>query len=125
MANGLGTVVVGLYFGLLFPKVAEDNLNTLDLNLWVFGTYLLAMVAIALPLNAVMLRRAVVWVRQGRPPTERQRRLLFRLPFLETLSAFVSWVGAAVLFAVINQDVRRISVGIALAGRRHLHASCT
>ncbi|MFI5044718.1 MAG: adenylate/guanylate cyclase domain-containing protein [Acidimicrobiales bacterium] len=116
VANGLGTVVVGLYFGLLFPKVAEDNLNTLDLNLWVFGTYLLAMVAIAVPLNAVMLRRAVVWVRQGRPPTERQRRLLFKLPFLETLSAFASWVGAAVLFTIINQDVRRVSVGIALAG---------
>ena len=74
------------------------------------------MVAIALPLNAIVLRRAVIWVGQGQPPTDRQRRLLFRLPFFETTSAFASWVGAAILFGVLNRDVQRISVGIALAG---------
>jgi adenylate cyclase len=58
----------------------------------------------------------VSWVRVGNPPTERQRKLLFSLPAFETLTALVSWVGAAVLFGVLNADVQRISVGIALAG---------
>jgi adenylate cyclase len=115
-ANGLGVLVVLAYFTLLFPEAASDELSSLDLNLTVFGVYLLVMILLGLPLNALVLRRAVVWVREGTPPTDRQRRLLFSLPGIETASALVSWFGAAVLFGIVNQDVQRISVGIALAG---------
>ncbi len=115
-ANGLGVVVVLMYFTLLFPESATDELSSIDLNLSVFGIYLAVMLLLGLPLNAIVLRRAVVWVRNGTPPTDRQRRLLFSLPAFETLSALVSWLGAAVLFGFVNRDVQRISVGIALAG---------
>jgi adenylate cyclase len=115
-ANGLGVVVVVLYFALLFPDASSNELNSVDLNLTVFGAYLAAMILLALPLNALLLRRAVVWVRNGTPPTERQRRFLFSLPTFETLTALVSWFGAALLFALVNRDIQRISVGIALAG---------
>ena len=116
VANGLGVVVVALYFTFLLPPAAEGELAGIDLNLAVFGLYLAANVLLLLPLNALMLRRAVAWVREGHAPTERQRRFLFSLPGFETLTALGSWFGAAVLFGVLNEDVQRVSVGIALAG---------
>ena len=116
IANGLGVAVVALYFRFLLPSSADDELGNVTLNVTAFGIYLAANVLLLLPLNALLLRRAVSWVRVGNPPTERQRRFLFSLPGFETATALVSWFGAAVLFGLINQDVQRVSAGIALAG---------
>ncbi len=116
LANSLGVAAVIAYFRFLFPVQAQSELADFDLNVVVFGSYLVAMIVLALPINALVLRRAVVWVRQGTPPTERQRKLVFSLPALETVSALLSWFGAAVLFGIINSDVQRVSAGIALAG---------
>jgi adenylate cyclase len=116
LANSLGVAAVVAYFRFLFPVRAQTEMASFDLNVVVFGTYLATMILLALPLNAMVLRRAVVWVREGTTPTDRQRKLLFSLPTFETLSALLSWLGAAVLFGVVNSDVQRVSVGIALAG---------
>jgi adenylate cyclase len=116
LANGLGAAVVILYFQYLYPRAAQDELNNVSLNVAAFGLYLGVTVLLLLPLNALLLRRAVSWVRVGNPPTERQRRFLFSLPGFETLTALATWLGAAVLFGVVNQDVQRVGVGIALAG---------
>ena len=116
LANGLGLVAVVAYFQFLFPGSAEGELESRTINLIAFGIYIGVMVLVAFPVNALLLRHAVSWVRLGNPPTERQRRFLFSLPTFETLSALVSWFGAAVLFGAINQDVQRISFGLALAG---------
>ncbi|MEZ5239572.1 MAG: adenylate/guanylate cyclase domain-containing protein [Microthrixaceae bacterium] len=115
LANGLGVAVVVFYFSFLLPA-SEDPIEDRNLNLWAFGIYVGTMVLIALPLNAALLGRAVSWVRERRPPGPRERKLLFTLPTLETLTALLSWMGAAVLFGLINSDLRRVSVGIALAG---------
>jgi adenylate cyclase len=114
LANGLGVGFVALYLRLLVPagQLARNG----DLNLVVFGVYLGAALLIALPANLLLLRRAVVWVREGTPPTARQRWLLFRLPLLETLGSLVGWFVAAVVFGVINVGFRRVGVSIALAG---------
>ncbi len=116
LANGLGVAAVAAYFLYLFPLSAQVELAPVDLNVVAFTSYVAAMIVLALPLNALALRRAVVWVREGTEPTDRQRKLLFSLPTVETFSALLSWFGAAVLFGVINSDVQRVSVGIALAG---------
>ncbi len=116
LANGLGLVAVVAYFQFLFPGSVEGELESRTINLIAFGIYIGVMVLVAFPVNALLLRHAVSWVRLGNPPTERQRRFLFSLPTFETLSALVSWFGAAVLFGAINQDVQRISFGLALAG---------
>ena len=116
LANGLGVIAVTAYFRFLYPPQANNELGDSTLNLVVFGTYVGVMLLLALPLNTLFVRRAVNWVREGRPATDRQRKLLFSLPAAETLSALVSWFGAAVIFGLINEDVQRISVGIALAG---------
>lgn len=115
LANSLGVAAVILYFRFLFPQ-AQDELGDTSVNLVAFGVYLAAMILLALPINAIAVRRAVIWVRQGDVPTDRQRKLLFSLPAVETLSALLSWFGAAVLFGVINADVQRVALGIVLAG---------
>jgi adenylate cyclase len=116
LANGLGVLAVTAYFRFLYPPQAEGELGDGTINLVAFGIYIGLMLLLALPLNTLFVRRAMNWVRQGRVPTDRQRKLLFSLPAAETGVALVSWIGAAVLFGVLNEDVQQISVGIALAG---------
>ena len=115
-ANVLGVAAVAAYFRFLYPLPTSEEIGDVDLNVVVFGIYVAVMGMLALPVNAVLLRRAVIWAREGTPPTVRQRRLLFSLPLAETLSALLSWVGAAVLFGLFNRGSERIAIGIALAG---------
>lgn len=114
LANGLGLSVVLIYVTVLFPT--GDRTEDGALNLWVFGVYLGMNLLIGLPVNLLLLRRAVVWVREGTEATARQRWLVLRLPILETGTALISWFGGAILFGVINESARRVSIGIALAG---------
>lgn len=113
LANGLGLLVVVAYIRFLFPAalVGEDEFDPLLL-----GGYVALNVVVALPVNALLLRRAVRWVRLGHDPTASERWLLYRLPFLETASALVSWLGGATLFAVLNDRAGRAALGIVLAG---------
>ena len=125
LANSLGRRRGGRLLQVPLPRAGDRRSSAdLDLNVVVFGAYLAVMILLALPLNALVLRRAVVWVREGdshRPTAS--GKLLFSLPLVETLSALLSWLGAAVLFGIINEDVQRVSVGIAARRRRHLHAA--
>ncbi len=114
IANGLGLAVILFYVSVLYPAGNSDEANSL--NLLVFGAYLGVHLLLGLPVNALLLRRAVSWVRDGTPATSRQRSLVFRLPFLETCTALVAWFGGAVLFGVLNESARRVSIGIAIAG---------
>ena len=114
LANGLGLSVVILYVSFLFPAANDARESALSLR--VFGAYLGLVVVVGLPVNLLLLRRAVVWVREGTEPTARQRWLVLRLPLLETITALISWFGGALLFALVNVSARRASVGIALAG---------
>jgi len=116
LANGLGLGAIVAYFSFLFPDAAAGALESTTLNLVAFGIYLGVMLLIGMPINAVMLRRAVSWVRLGTPPTDKQRRMLFTLPTYETFTALVSWFGAAILFGVINRGLQRVSFALALAG---------
>lgn len=113
-ANGLGLTMILLYVWVLFP--ANSGAKASALNLRVFGVYLAVNLLLGLPVNLVLLRRAVAWVREGYDASDRQRWLVLRLPLLETLTALVSWIGAAVLFGLLNTESRRVSVGIAFAG---------
>jgi adenylate cyclase len=112
-ANGLGFALVALYVRFLIPRT---EIGAPTVNLVVFSIFMATLVVIELPLNLLFLRRAVIWVRMGTPPTERQRRLVFWLPLAETLTAFVTWLAAAVIFGLLNEHARRASIGILLAG---------
>jgi adenylate cyclase len=113
IANGLGFALVVLYVRFLIPRT---EIGQPSVNLVVFSIFMATLVVIELPLNLLLLRRAVAWVRMGTPPTERQRRLVFWLPLAETLTAFVTWLAAAVIFGLLNEHARRASMGIVLAG---------
>jgi adenylate cyclase len=113
-SNGIGVLVVALYFWLLYPS--KDELGPQNLNLLAFGVWVAMLLVLAVPPNVYLLKRGISWVQEMRPPTSTERKILFGLPTAETLSAFVSWIGGAVIFGLINEDVARTSIGIALAG---------
>lgn len=116
VANAIGVVAVAAYFRFLYPSGEEAGLNNTDVNLVVFGTYMVLMVTLAVPLDLFLLRRSVGWVRRHERPTGDQLRKLFRLPLTLTGASLVSWLGASILFGAINERAGRIGISIFLAG---------
>jgi adenylate cyclase len=114
LANGAGAAAVTLYLRFLFP--GPPDVHRTEINLLILATYLLVFLVIGVPVNVLVLRRAVSWVRDDRPPTPKERWFVFRLPLFETAASFISWLGAAVLFGVLNQDQARVSLAIVLSG---------
>lgn len=115
-ANATGVAAVAGYFAFLYPDGAEVALSGSEVNLVAFGTYVLATVALGVPLNMFLIHRATGWIAAGVAPTARQRRRVFRLPLAQTISALVSWMGASVLFGLINFRAGRIAIAIFFAG---------
>jgi adenylate cyclase len=113
-ANTAGGAIVFAYLRWLFPIDVPDGDQTLSLV--VFGAYLGVTVVVAAPLNAWRLRRAMSWVRENRTPTDVERLDALTQPLQQTVSAFIGWLGAAVIFGILNDDAARVSVGISLAG---------
>ena len=116
LANGIGGFIVWVYLAVLFPLHLPDGGQQETLNLTVFSLYIAATFVIAVPINAIVLRHAINWVREGREPTKKERHATLALPARQTLSAFIGWLGAALIFGLVNKDVARVSFGIAFAG---------
>ena len=121
LANGLGLLVVTLYFRYLFPASIEDELGDRSPQRDRVRGLRCAMVVIGLPINAALLHRAVSWAREQRQPSPRERRLLFGLPTVETLTALVSWLVASVIFGWLNTDMQRGRLRDRTRRRGHLH----
>lgn len=115
LANAAGAAVVVVYLKLVAPSQLADE-QQLGLNLAVFALFVAVTVAVAAPINAHLLHKALEWVREGRAPTTQERIDTVGQPLKQTFSAFIGWMGAAVVFGALNDDVWRIAVGIALAG---------
>jgi adenylate cyclase len=118
-ANGAGALLVLAYLAIVFPDSSPADGKAADINTLVFGLYLLVAVVIALPVNKKFLDTAMGWVRDGRPPTPIERWATLAQPLQQTVSAFLVWVGAAVIFGVLNQTVAnslRVAAGITVAG---------
>jgi adenylate cyclase len=119
LANGAGALVVLLYLKVVFPDVSPADGEAQDLNSLVFGLYLLVTVGVTVPINKRFLMKAMRWVRDGREPTPLERWATLTQPLQQTLSAFLVWVGAAIIFGVVNQSQAnslRVAAGIMLAG---------
>lgn len=114
LANSAGAGAVALYLRFIFPAGNDPERN--EVSLVAFLAYLAVFMILGAPLNVALLRRAVSWVREHRPPTPRERRFVFRLPLLETAASFVTWIGAAVVFSAFNTEERRVAVAIILSG---------
>ncbi len=115
-ANGTGAVLVLTYLRWLFPVELPEGGRAENINVAVFALYLAVTVFLAVPVNAMFLRHAMAWVREGREPSPGERRDTLSQPLRQTLSAFLGWFGAAVIFGLLNDDAARVSVGITLAG---------
>ncbi len=116
LSNGLGMMMVGLYFVFLLPDSSLQELGPRRVNYAVFGIWIALMLVLAVPVNTVFLRKAVAWVPERREPTAAERKVLFSLPAAETMSALVSWLIGAVMFGWINEEVAHTAVGIVMAG---------
>ncbi len=117
LANGAGGILIVVYLRLLFP--VEAGLSTPDaetLNTVVFAGYIAACVLVSIPFNHRVLGPVVVWLASDRPPTDDERRIALAQPLLQTMSALAQWIGAALIFGVLNDGARRLAVGILLAG---------
>jgi adenylate cyclase len=115
-ANGAGAALVVVYLRWLFPVELPAGEEQQAINVAVFSAYLFVTIVLAAPVNAHRLRRAVSWVREGREPTPRERHDTLTQPFQQTASAFLGWLGGAVIFGLLNEGSARASIGIALAG---------
>lgn len=114
-ANATGIGVVLAYLSVFFPVVTEDE-AAVELNLAVFGAYLLLTVLVAVPVNTRLLHQALHWVHEGRAPTLAERRDTLATPARQASSTLLGWLGAAVIFGLLNDDRARISWGLAIAG---------
>ncbi len=115
-ANGTGALVVVTYLRVLFPVELPTGEIQQALNVAVFTVYILCTLVLPIPLNALSLRKAMSWVREGREPTDSERAESIGQPLRQTMSAFLGWLGAAVIFGLLNDDAARVSLGILLAG---------
>ncbi len=114
-ANLFGTFAVAIYFRLLYP---DDSLRAgsdrLELNLALLAGFVAITLLVTIPLNHIMLKRAMGWIRDGRQPTTLERWDTLSQPIRLTFSVFVGWIGAAVTFGIVNHDSTRVGFGIAL-----------
>lgn len=115
LANGAGAAVVVFYLRVVVP-VRQQGSTNIGLNVVAFGVFLLVTVLVAVPLNGMVLRRSMRWVRDGRDPTLLERIDTLTQPLRQTVSAFFVWIAAAVVFARLNEDTTRVAIGIAIAG---------
>lgn len=115
-ANSLGAAMVFVYMRFLFPIHSTAERKDFDLNLIAFTSYVGILIIVALPVNTMLLRRAMQWVRDGREPTTMERWNALTQPFQQTFSAFVTWIGAAIIFGLLNDGQARLAIGITLAG---------
>lgn len=116
-ANGVGIAVVLAYLFVFFPVDAPaEGRTAVELNLAVFAAYLFVAALVATPVNLRLMTRALGWLREGRQPTGRERRDTLVAPVRQTASALLGWMGAGVVFGLLNDDRSRIGWGIAMAG---------
>lgn len=117
LANGAGGLLVVVYLRLLFPQESGlDGTRTEALNVAVFGAYILATVLVGIPFNRKVLGPVIIWLAEDREPTDAERLITVSQPWVQTMSAFGLWTGAAIIFGVLNEGAERVAVGIFLAG---------
>ena len=102
-ANVIGTAIVFALFVWVLPVPAiDDAAHVRQVNLlWVAG-YL----AFAVPAGVVwvlwLLRPVMAWLREDRPPTEAEQRIVLLTPARELVVHGTLWALGAVVFTVLN-----------------------
>jgi adenylate cyclase len=104
LANALGAVVVTVFLQwLTFGTGLSDRHSRVSLAL--AAVYGLAATLVSFWRAGRMLPAATGWLAQDREPTPAERAAALALPARLAVQVFESWVGAAVLFGVLNVTV--------------------
>lgn len=123
-ANLAGAVLTFVYLTFLLPVPGGQTFTSDDaFSLWVFVAYMSATNVVAFVRMRMFLRPILAWRREGRRPTDSERDRTLLAPRIIATHSFQYWIGAAVVFGLLNMvfDPRsvqtvRIVAGILLGG---------
>jgi adenylate cyclase len=115
-----GAVFVTIYVGVIFPGSTHIGIEDGEINVALVVAYVLSVLALAIPYNILTLRRGLRWVGEARRPSATERWIVLTHPVRQSVSAFLAWLGAAVIFGVLLQGTpesrTQVAVGVVVAG---------
>jgi adenylate cyclase len=104
----------------IFPGSIHVGVADSEINVGLLVGYVFAVLALAVPYNGLTLRRGLRWVDEERRPITTERWIVLSHPVRQSVSAFLAWLGAAVIFGVVLQPTRnsqiQVAVGVVVAG---------
>jgi adenylate cyclase len=121
-ANAVGAAVAFVYLAFVSPPQPPPPHDEGPLFLGLAPLYVVVVALIAFIVGRQRFRPIEGWIAEGRPPTERERRLVLGLPSVAATGAAAGWIGAALLFGLATAThhpavfVAGVVVGILLAG---------
>jgi adenylate cyclase len=111
-----GAAVVAFYLLVALPvPIGVDRAHWEALNLVVFAVYMPASLAVGSTWGHRWLRPVSRWLDAGGTPTAAERRLVLSIPRAEVTISAVMWLGAALLFALVNLRYSGQAAGLTAA----------
>jgi adenylate cyclase len=111
-----GAAVVAFYLLIALPvPIGVDRAHWEDVNLIVFAAYMPASLVVGSTWSYRWLRPVSQWLDAGGTPTATERRLALSIPRVEVTISAVMWLGAALLFAVVNLRYSAQAAGLTAA----------
>jgi adenylate cyclase len=101
--TALGAVVVFVFLALILPAPAgTPSRNAILFNIPFFVGYLVLTLPIGWKVGTAWQERTLAWLADERAPTADEQRATLRFPFNQLLLPAVGWIGAAVVFGLLN-----------------------
>src|SRR3954466_6498490 len=104
ISNALGAVVVFLFIFFLAPRTLSHKewVHALRGNAIAFAVFTPAGLLVGRTWTARVFKPIMNWLREDRPATDDERRLLLSYPLRFALIAGLIWLAAAVFFTAVN-----------------------
>src|SRR3954467_1596158 len=123
ISNALGAIVVFLFIFFLAPRTLSHKewAHALRGNAIAFAVFTPAGLLVGRTWTARVFRPIMDWLREERPATDAERRLLLSYPLRFAVIAGLIWLAAAVFFTAVNvalsvPNVAPVGVMIVLGG---------
>ena len=124
VANVIGAGVVFYYLTYVSPNGLDTGTTGIPLPYVVTMLVYLGVVVPWVTIAGLRTARGVqAWLKADRPATPQEKRELLAQPWIQTRLSFRAWLGAAVVFSILNVnqgvgavDCVRVAIGIVLGG---------
>jgi adenylate cyclase len=125
LSNAAGAVILFVYFSFIQGNAEGLANNTKDtqISIAVFVAYLAATFPFGIYSGARTFSPVLRWLAEDRPPTESEQRIVLSQPFRQASWSFAYWVGAAIVFGLLQlsfhngaERAAAIVLGILLGG---------